>query len=114
MRWKSFTGVSALIGILFLLGLSFFRIRIPFGLSPFLFWLIFPLLAMVLAPLNRKLRLWRRSRGRDIEEEEQFEIEDTDFISLRRQSHAVTAEQRYKNFFKVTGAPGRVTRNDGK
>jgi hypothetical protein len=103
MRWKLLPGVGALISALFLIVLSLFRIRIPLGLSPFLiFWVLAPLLTILLAPVNRKLLAWRKERGRDIEEEEQFEIDGTDFISLRRQPiGAMTREQKYTNYFKL-------------
>jgi hypothetical protein len=102
MRWKLLPGVSASISVLVLILLNLFQIRIPLGLSPFLmFWVLAPLLAILLAPLNRKLLAWRKARGRDIEEEESFEIDGTDFISLRRQpSGATTREQRFTNYFK--------------
>ena len=32
-------------------------------------------LALVLTPLNKKILAWRKSRGRDIEEEERYETE---------------------------------------
>jgi len=101
MRWKLLPGVSALISVSVLILLNLFHIRIPFGLSPFLiFWVLGPLLMIPLTPLNRKLLAWRKGRGRDIEEEEQFEIDGTDFISLRRQpSVSTTREQKYPNYF---------------
>lgn len=102
MRWKLLPAVSALISVSVLILLSLFHLRMPLGLSPFLvFWVMAPLLMIPLTPLNRKLLAWRKQRGRDVEEEEQFEIDGTDFISLRRQpSGATTREQRYTNYFK--------------
>lgn len=102
MRWKLLPGVSALISVAVLILLNLFHIRIPLGLSPFLiFWVLAPLLMIPLTPLNRKLLAWRKQRGRDIEEEERYEIEGTDFVSLRRQStNAITHEQKYTNYFK--------------
>ncbi len=34
-----------------------------------------PILFFILKPFNQKLRAWRKSRGRDIEEEEKYETE---------------------------------------
>ncbi|HBB98236.1 MAG TPA: hypothetical protein DC054_22860 [Blastocatellia bacterium] len=101
MRWKLLPGVSALISVLVLILLNLFHLRIPFGLSPFLiFWVLGPLLMIPLTALNRKLLAWRKQRGRDIEEEERYEIDGTDFISLQRQpSVPTTREQKYTNYF---------------
>jgi hypothetical protein len=103
MKWKLLPGVSALISALVLILLNLFHIRIPLGLWPFLIFLVLaPLLMIPLTPLNKKLLAWRKQRGRDIEEEEQFEIDGTDFISLRRQpTGAMTREQKYTNYFKL-------------
>jgi len=101
MRWKLLPAVSALVSVLFLVLLNLFHIRIPLGLSPFLiFWVMAPLLMIPLTPLNRRLLAWRKQRGRDVEEEEQFEIDGTDFISLRRQRSDTTREQQYTNYFR--------------
>ncbi len=101
MRWKLLPGVSFSISVLILILLNLFHIRIPFGLPPFLIvWVLAPLLMVPLTPLNRKLLAWRKQRGRDVEEEERFEIDGTDFISLRRQpSSETTRERQYTNYF---------------
>jgi hypothetical protein len=101
MRWKLLPGVSALISVAILILLDLFHLRIPFGLSPFvIFWVLGPLLMIPLTPLNRKLLAWRKQRGRDIEAEERFEIDGTDFISLRQQtSDSTTRERQYTNYF---------------
>ena len=101
MRWKLLPGVSALISVSILILLNLFHLRTPFGLSPFLiFWVLGPLLMIPLTPLNRKLLAWRKQRGRDIEEEEHYEIDGTDFISLRQQPSTETARERqYTNYF---------------
>ena len=101
MRWKLLPGVSALISVSVLILLNLFHLRIPFGLSPFLiFWVLGPLLMIPLTGLNTKLLAWRKQRGRDIEEEERYEIDGTDFISLRQQPSIETArEQKYPNYF---------------
>jgi len=101
MRWKLLPGVIALISVAVLIILDLFHIRIPFGLSPFLiFWVLGPLLMIPLTALNVKLLAWRKQRGRDIEEEQRYEIDGTDFISLRRQpSDSTTRERQYTNYF---------------
>ena len=101
MRWKLLPGVSFSISVLVLILLNLFHIRIPFGLPPFLIvWVLAPLLMIPLTALNRKLLAWRKQRGRDIEEEERFEIDGTDFISLRQQpSSETTRERQYTNYF---------------
>jgi len=101
MRWKLLPGVSFSISVLILILLNLFHIRIPLGESPFLIvWVLAPLLMIPLIPLNRKLLAWRKQRGRDIEEEERFEIDGTDFISLRQQPPSeTTRERQYPNYF---------------
>ena len=101
MRWKLLPGVSALISVSVLILLNVLHFRIPFGLSPFLiFWVLGPLLMIPLTALNGKLLAWRKQRGRDIEEEQRYEIDGTDFISLRQQPSSETArEQKYPNYF---------------
>jgi hypothetical protein len=42
-----------------------------------------PLLLIPLSKLNRYLLDWRKAGGRDIEDEERYEIEGSDIISLR-------------------------------
>jgi len=101
MRWKLLPGVSASIGVLVLILLNLFHIRIPLGEASLLVvWVLVPLLMIPLVPLNRKLLAWRKQRGRDVEEEERFEIDGTDFISLRPQtSDSRSRERQYTNYF---------------
>jgi hypothetical protein len=42
-----------------------------------------PLLSLALTPLNKRLLSWRKERGRDIEDEVKYEIDEADIISLR-------------------------------
>jgi hypothetical protein len=87
MRKKTLAGVCSLLAFGLVFGLGFVGIRVPFGLSPFVVFLILvPLLMVPLAFLNRYLLAWRKTRGRDIEEEENYEIGSSDFISLRPKS----------------------------
>jgi len=85
MRKRTLAAVCSILSIVILLALSLSGIRIPLGLFPFIVFLVLvPLLMVPLTLLNKRLLAWRKARGRDIEEEEKYEIEDTDFISLRR------------------------------
>jgi len=86
MRTRLLPGICALLAVVILIILNFLHIRIPLGLSPFLIFLVLvPLLMIPMTALNNKLLAWRKKRGRDIVEEERYEVEGTDFISLRRQ-----------------------------
>jgi hypothetical protein len=45
--------------------------------SPFLVaWALSPLILVLLYPLNEKVKIWRKARGRDIDEEERYETPD--------------------------------------
>lgn len=62
-------------------------VRVPLMLATlFAFLVLVPLLMIPLTPLNKRLLAWRKARGRDIEEEEQYEIGAVDMISLRPRS----------------------------
>ena len=51
-------------------------------------FIMMPLLLIPLTALNKYILAWRKSHGRDIEEEEKFEFPESDIISLRpRQPH---------------------------
>jgi hypothetical protein len=64
--------------------MGFFRVKTPHNIPFFVIYLILmPLFSIALAPVNKRLRGWRKARGRDIEEEERYEIEEADIISLR-------------------------------
>jgi hypothetical protein len=100
MRWKLLPGVSFSISVLVLILLNLFHVRIPVDMPLLTVWVLTPLLMIPLIPLNRKLLAWRKQRGRDIEEEQRFEIDGTDFISLRRQpSDPSNREQKYSDYF---------------
>lgn len=45
--------------------------------------IILPVVYIILNPVNKKIRLWRKARGRDIEAEEKSETAST-FIKLTR------------------------------
>lgn len=87
MRKKTLAAVCSILSFLIVFGLSFLGVRIPYGLSPFIVFLVFvPLLMFPLSFLNNQLLAWRKAHGRDIKEEEEYEIGSTDFISLRPKS----------------------------
>jgi hypothetical protein len=90
MRKKTITGLSLLCAMAIVYGLSWFARSqgIPAPFSGFVSHavgslILSPVLALVLTRLNRPLLKWRKTRGRDIEEEEKHEIGDSDVISLR-------------------------------
>jgi hypothetical protein len=58
-------------------------------------FIIVPLLLIPLTALNQYVLAWRKSRGRDIEEEEKHEFDEADIISLRpRQPHEHSSTYR--------------------
>lgn len=42
---------------------------------------VVPIVGIVLTPLNRRLKMWRKKNGRDIDDEERYETE-SGFIKL--------------------------------
>jgi hypothetical protein len=88
MRKQTLTGLCFLIALALMYGVSFlirsFGFEVNLGPVSHIFYaaLLTPLLAMALARLNRPLLAWRKTRGRDIEEEQKHEIEGSDIISL--------------------------------
>lgn len=104
MRTKILPGICALIAVAILIVMRILHFNIPLGLSPFLIFLVLaPLLMFPMTALNKKLLAWRKQQGRDIEEEEKYEIEGSDFISLRRQPERkaddTPEERRHPVFF---------------
>ena len=84
MRKRTLAAVCSMLSVAILFALSFSGIRVPLGLSPFILFLVLvPLLMVPLALVNKRLLAWRKARGRDIEEEERYENEETGIISLR-------------------------------
>ena len=98
MRKRTLAAVCSILSVAILFALSLFGIRVPLGLSPFIVFLVLvPLLMVPLTLVNKRLLAWRKARGRDIEEEQKYEIEDTDFISLRpRPDRPVGSEDEKK------------------
>jgi hypothetical protein len=59
--------------------------------------IVVPLLSIPLTALNQYVLVWRKARGRDIEEEEKYEFAESDIISLRpRQPHEEPSTDRGK------------------
>lgn len=84
MRKRTLAGVCSILAFAILFALRFAHIYFPLGLTPFFVFLgLLPLLMVPLTYLNRRLLAWRKAHGRDIEEEEKYEIEEADVISLR-------------------------------
>jgi len=87
MRKKTLAIVCSLFAFGLLIALRPFGVKVPFGLSPLVIYLVLvPLLMVPLAILNKRLLAWRKTRGRDIEDEEQYEVGSIDIISLRPRS----------------------------
>ena len=90
MRKRTIMAVSYVLGVALAYGVTFlgraagwrsaefgFVIHVMAGLF------LAPLIALPLTMLNRHLLAFRKARGRDIEEEEKYEHEETGIISLR-------------------------------
>lgn len=97
MRKKTITGLSFLLSLAFVYGLTMLArsqgVRLPFtGFVTHIIasLILAPAVVVLLTRLNRPLVEWRKKRGRDIAAEERHEIGESDFISLRpRQSDDV-------------------------
>jgi hypothetical protein len=90
MRKRTLAVLSFLLSLPIVYGINFLArsngLWVPFpGFASHLVaaLVLAPLLLIPLARMNRPLLAWRKKRGRDIEEEEKHEIEETDMISLR-------------------------------
>ena len=84
MRKRTLAGVCAILAVIVLVALGFAGVAVPFALYPFAIFLVLaPLLMIPLNRLNKRLLAWHKARGRDIEEEERYEIEEVDMVSLR-------------------------------
>jgi hypothetical protein len=70
--------------LLVVLARGFCRVKTPHNIPFFVIYLVLmPLLSVALTPLNQRLLAWRKARGRDIEDEQKYEFEEADIISLR-------------------------------
>ena len=90
MRKQTLAGVCFLLALAIVYGLRVLArsqgIYLPVigYVSPLIAsFIIVPLLLIPLTALNQYLLAWRKAHGRDIEEEEKYEIAESDIISLR-------------------------------
>jgi hypothetical protein len=88
MRKQTLTGLCFIIALAMMYGFSFlmrsFGYEANLGPVSHIFYaaLLTPLMLVAFTRLNRPLLAWRKTRGRDIEEEQRHEIEGSDIISL--------------------------------
>lgn len=102
MRKKTLSGVCVTLALLIIYLLRWFAstqgIRLPLigYVSPLMASLIIvPLLLVPLTALNQRILAWRKAHGRDIEEEERYEFDEADIISLKpRQPHEHSSTHR--------------------
>jgi hypothetical protein len=90
MRKRSLGSLCLLLSLVIVYGLNYTAGSSGLGLAiegpvtvALCAMLLAPILLIPLTRLNRLLLAWRKTRGRDIEEEEKYEIGDSDIISLR-------------------------------
>ncbi|MFS8086079.1 MAG: hypothetical protein ACMG6H_10650 [Acidobacteriota bacterium] len=84
MRKRTLAGLCSILAIVILIALRFRGVTVELGLYPFaIFLVLVPLLMIPLTLLNQRLLAWRKARGRDIEDEERYEIGEAEIISLR-------------------------------
>ena len=84
MRKKTLAGLCGLLSLAIVIVWNFLIFKIPFGLAPlFAFFVLVPVLMAPLTLINKRLLAWRKTRGRDIQDEERYEHEETGIISLR-------------------------------
>ena len=102
MRKKTLFGICFLVALTIVYLLRWFAssqgIHLPLigYVSPLMAsFVMVPLLLIPLTALNRYVLAWRKTRGRDIEEEEKHEFDEADIISLRpRQPHEHSSTYR--------------------
>jgi hypothetical protein len=91
MRKSTLASVCSVLALLIVLAMGFFRVKTPHNIPFFVIYLaLMPLLSVAMAPLNKRLLAWRKARGRDLKEEERYEIEEADIISLRPQPESLS------------------------
>ena len=84
MRKRTLASLCSVLALTIVLATGFFRVKTPHNIPFFVIYLVAaPLLLVPLTAINKRLLAWRKVRGRDIEAEEQHEIEGADIISLR-------------------------------
>lgn len=81
MRESTLASLCSVLALLIVLAMGFFRVKTPHNIPFFVIYLgLMPLLSIGLRPLNKRLLTWRKARA---DEEEKYEIEEADIISLR-------------------------------
>jgi hypothetical protein len=84
MRKSTLAIVCSVLALLVMLAMGFFRVKTPHNIPFFVIYIVsMPLFNALLTPLNQRLLAWRKARGRDVEEESKYEIEEAGIISLR-------------------------------
>ena len=87
MRKRTLAALCSVLALLIVLAMGFFRVKTPHNIPFFVVYLVLmPILSVALMPLNMRLLAWRKAHGRDVEDEENYEIAEADIISLRPQS----------------------------
>ncbi|MDX6384969.1 MAG: hypothetical protein QOK48_2542 [Blastocatellia bacterium] len=93
MRKSTLAIVCSVLALLVMLAMGFFRIKTPHNIPFFVIYIMaMPLFNIALTPLNRRLLAWRKARGRDLEEEEKYEIEEAGIISLRPRNESLSTK----------------------
>ena len=95
MRQRTLAFCCGLLAFAIVFSLRLAGVSLPFGFSTLLAFLVLaPLLMIPMSVLNKRLLAWRKQRGRDIEEEEKYEREGADIISIRPKSQAEIEEDK--------------------
>ena len=96
MRKRTLAGVCSVLALVIVLAMGFLRVKTSHNI-PFLviYLVLMPLLVVPITAVNKRLLAWRKARGRDIEEEERYEIEEAGVISLRPPSKASADTERH-------------------
>jgi hypothetical protein len=95
MRKRTLAGVCSVLALTIVLAMGFLRVKTPHNIPFYVIYLVaMPVLLVPLTVLNKRLLAWRKARGRDIEDEEKYEIEEADIISLRPRPEAPTDVDR--------------------
>ena len=95
MGKRTLAGVCSVLALVIVLAMGFLRVKTPHNIPFFVIYLVLmPLLLVPMTAVNKRLLAWRKARGRDIEEEEKYEIEEADAISLRPRPEAPANTER--------------------
>jgi hypothetical protein len=78
MRKTTLASVCSVLALLIVLAMGFLRVKTPHNIPFFVIYLVLmPLLSVAMTPLNKRLLAWRKARGRDLEDEARYEIEES-------------------------------------